>query len=87
MRNGLRFDLEGMELARFGQLFIYAVNFRPSRPMVQSSGKLGKLLFRPDGVHFDAAIIEVARETSEPELVGGTLRKIPETHTLHAPSN
>lgn len=87
MRYALRFDFEGTELARLGQFLIDAVNFRPSRSIVQSTGELRKLLFRPDGIHFDAAVIEIAGETSEPELGGGSLREVAETHSLHAPAN
>lgn len=74
-------------MPRFGQFLVNAMNFRPSRAMVQSSRKLRKFLFRSGGVDFDAAVIEIARETGEPELVGRTLGKVAEAHALHTPTN
>lgn len=71
-------------MPRFGQFLVDAVNFRPTWSMVQSSRKLREFLFGPDGVYFDAAVVEIARETGEPELAGGTLGKVAEADALDA---
>lgn len=55
--------------------------------MVQSSRKLRQFLFGSDGVYFYAAVIEIARETAEPELVGRTLGKVAEADALYTPAN
>jgi len=54
---------------------------------VQQAGELRKLVLGAHGVHFDAAIVEVAREAGQAELVGGALREIAVADALHAATN
>ena len=80
----LRFNMEGAVLLDGRFLLVDAADVGPARAAVQQAGELRELVLGTYRIHFDAAIIQIAREAGQAQLVGGTLCEIAVPHALHA---
>src|SRR5215471_16193344 len=68
----------------FRLLFFDALHIGPLGAAPQHSGELRKLLFRPDGINFHAAIVQITDITGKAQTGGCPLGEIPESHTLNS---
>ena len=66
-----------------GVLFSYFADAGSPGAAIESGAEFGKLVWRADGVDFNAAVRQISCVTAQLQALGGALREIPEADTLY----